>query len=409
MNIQNLLDRVSTIKFKYDKLLERDALDFNIFQALQIGHRETTLHSRFLSFLLNPHAEHLQNDTFLRLFLKELEIQDFNSSDAIVITENYFFHENGEKGYIDIIVKEKGNSPRMIIIENKIWAEDQHRQLDRYYEFGLKFTNDKDKLHLFYLTLTGYESSEKSAQLADYKLCSYESDIKNWINNCIKEVALIPSLRESLSQYSQLIDHLTNKPTNMDYINEIKEALKQDDNYQFIGDIETSILELKIELQVKFWETLINAFEDHDFSIYKYGMADDDVLTSVKKWHYQSRNNRDYGVEVYLTDIEDMQIYLCFTIIDSIGSYITLYDENDNDVIEKGKSKIESILRQLNYEFYSEGGYPVWKENILSVLNFKNPSKKEYALLQEEEMERLTNNFVEEVISFKNQLKRKIN
>ena len=228
INISNLLSQVSIIKNKYDDLAEYTGENYNIFNVLGVYHDELS-HSAIIGDLLNAKGKHGQKDTFLKLFLKELPsfennssqfkvIETFKTANSRVFIEKHIGkvnYENGEGGRIDILINDGKNN---IIIENKVWAGDQYLQLVRY--------NNQDKnAPILYLTLEGKEpktSSRDNLKLGETFICiSYKDTIKKWLENCIKEMANKPIIRESLNQYLVLVKQLTNQSTN----NKMKEEI----------------------------------------------------------------------------------------------------------------------------------------------------------------------------------------
>lgn len=178
---------------------------FNIFDTLGVEHYEVK-HSAIIANLLDPNASHGQKDKFLKLFLAEVgDGTRIDTSHSNVYTE--FSIDNGR---VDIFIVNKVQK-KVIIIENKINAGDQEKQLKRYSEF-----NDGD-VALYYLTLDGKKASEYSTGKKNikYKSISYSRNILNWIENCIKESATTPLIRETLVQYKNLIKKLTNNLTDI--------------------------------------------------------------------------------------------------------------------------------------------------------------------------------------------------
>ena len=188
---------------------------FNIFQILGIGHREVITHSPILGELLNPKGSHGQGPIFLKLFLTYLEKNfqihaDFDLKSAKVDLE-YSIAKIDERsgGRIDILISDSSGSP--IIIENKIYAADQDNQLERYRTY-------RQKAYLLYLTLDGKLPSNYSVgdlEKIQCKCVSYEKDILTWLKECRKEAACLPNVRETITQYINLIKDLTNQSTNM--------------------------------------------------------------------------------------------------------------------------------------------------------------------------------------------------
>jgi len=111
---------------KIEEIQKKAQNDYNI---LSITHKNSDelMHSKMLASLLDINGLHYQEDLFLKKFLKIVNIEDFNTKNAIVKTEKS--GNNIEEGRIDIYITD-GN--KHIVIENKINAEDQKEQLKRY-------------------------------------------------------------------------------------------------------------------------------------------------------------------------------------------------------------------------------------------------------------------------------------
>lgn len=202
-----LLNYVTALRKAQELAGEQPGRQFNIFQLLGLESDEVRTHSQFLAEMLNPNGSHGVGDAFLKLWLDQLGIKDFETMGAKSIVEHYIgpvSETNG--GRIDIMIASKSGK---IVIENKVFAGDQKNQLLRYY-------NDDKKAALYYLTLFGTapdpESTGQGALKEEqYTRISYATDILNWLEACRKEAANIPTVRETITQYIQLIRKLTNQ------------------------------------------------------------------------------------------------------------------------------------------------------------------------------------------------------
>lgn len=239
LSISNLLSQVNIIKKKYDDLAEYTGENYNIFKVLGIYQDELS-HSAIIGDLLNNKGSHGQKDTFLKLFLNEINnfeenteqfkvLQNFKSDKSTAYIEKHIGkvdYSNGEGGRIDVLINDGFNN---IIIENKVWASDQKLQLVRY--------NNQDKnAPIIYLTLDGKEPSIESKEnlilSKDFICLSYKVEIVRWLEKCIKEMANKPFIRESLNQYIVIVKQLTNQSNNS-YMNEIiGSILKNENNFQ---------------------------------------------------------------------------------------------------------------------------------------------------------------------------------
>ena len=196
---------------------------FNIFNDLGFMSDEVHLHSMFLANLLNPQGSHGQRGKFLGAFLKMLhntfpmitaDSLDFDTAKSSVEVEKFIGRQTESKGgRIDIYLSDGKHS---IIIENKIYAGDQHHQMQRYWNYGKSQKgNDAGKTFvLIYLTLDGTPPSEDSLDgdmgESDIVCLSYKSDIRDWLDRCVELSSRIPPVRESINQYINTIDILTN-------------------------------------------------------------------------------------------------------------------------------------------------------------------------------------------------------
>ena len=114
-----------TIRHYEVALTQGNGERFNLFDILHVGHYEVRTHSPLLAELLNPHGSHGQGAVFLKHFLTEVEIQDFDAESARVFPEVSI----GELGRLDIVITDKDR--RSIFVENKIYAGLQERQLEK--------------------------------------------------------------------------------------------------------------------------------------------------------------------------------------------------------------------------------------------------------------------------------------
>ena len=175
---------------------------FNIFAACGVNHYEMT-HSSIIAELLNPEGSHGQDTRFLTPFLKFC-CPDFNFSLQGVKVGTEVSVDNGR---VDILITNEDGQG--LIIENKIYAQDQYEQLKRYDDYAKKCFTKGYKI--LYLTLNGKEASDDSGKGVKYISISYETDIKDWLEECIRLSSRLPLIREALIQYQNHIKQLTNQ------------------------------------------------------------------------------------------------------------------------------------------------------------------------------------------------------
>ena len=204
----------------------RKGENYNLFSILNIERYELK-HSALIANLLDPKGSHGCGDAFLRAFfeiaLKERAYPFEGCTLPDSDTEYYTGPIAGDTGgRIDILVK---SSRYGLIIENKIYAGDQDKQLTRYDNYG-KETFGADGYHLVYLTLYGCDASKestatKSAEEVGYLRLSYAEDILRWLEQCVRLADNKPLVRESLNQYIRTIKQLTYQDMNQKNIRKI--------------------------------------------------------------------------------------------------------------------------------------------------------------------------------------------
>lgn len=211
----------------------RKGENYNLFSILNIERYELK-HSALIANLLDPKGSHGCGDAFLRAFFEiALKGTAYPFEDCTLphsYTEYYTGPIVGDTGgRIDILVKSSRyglkNSRYGLIIENKIYAGDQDKQLTRYDNYG-KETFGADKYLLAYLTLYGYDASKestatKSAEEVGYLRLSYAEDILLWLKECVRLADNKPLVRESLNQYIRTIKQLTYQDMNQEDIQKI--------------------------------------------------------------------------------------------------------------------------------------------------------------------------------------------
>lgn len=251
INILNQVRIVSQkIKEQRKEKFERGE-SFNIFNDLGFMSDEVHLHSMFLANLLNPKGSHGQRGKFLEAFLKMLQKSfpaisadslELDTAIASVEVEKYIGRQtDSEGGRIDIYLTDGKHS---IIIENKIYAGDQHHQMLRYRNYGMSQKgNDTEKSFvLIYLTLDGCSPSKDSLgedlKKNDIVCLSYKSDIREWLDRCVELASRTPLVRETINQYISTIDILTNNV--MEDNKELLDILSKEENLDAIYDIANS-------------------------------------------------------------------------------------------------------------------------------------------------------------------------
>ncbi|MYH16336.1 MAG: hypothetical protein F4149_14310 [Gammaproteobacteria bacterium] len=302
MREEALLAQAHVLTKKHEELAAATGQNFNLFKILGRETDEVRTHSAIIAELLNPKGSHGQGPVFARLFAKrfKIEIPEAEIDSLQVWAEKTV----GDNSRIDILMVA---GDLCVVIENKIYAGDQPKQLERYHEHAAQWPCSK----VIYLTLHGDGPSDDSlGELPKDEVdCrSYESDVLAWLNDCIKEVARVPQIREILAHYEELLRKLTGKSKG-EVIMDLKELLgkKLDDenyNFQLVPDIAKAMTAFSVETEWNFWKSLKARLEAGD-QPWRLKTLDADEAGSIpvkevdegiiEHAHTGSRKTREYG------------------------------------------------------------------------------------------------------------------
>ena len=197
---------------KHDRLNAQEE-QFNVFTTLRKESDEVYLHSRFISSILDPEGNHGLGDKPLKYFLEIIGNKKFNLTKKTEVIPNS--KDWTERKEIDIFIGnlELKGEKCAIIIENKIYATDGDRQLERYFdkvtkEFGYKSSN----IEIYYLTLDGHKPSQGSIgkiNVEDIHCIKYSAAIKTWLGKVYKTSGASNFLKSAIEQYLALVTKLT--------------------------------------------------------------------------------------------------------------------------------------------------------------------------------------------------------
>jgi hypothetical protein len=382
-NLQNNLSQVVAILKKYEDEMDRDGSRFNIFTILNVSSNEVRLHSNFIAELLNDKGTHSFKNAFCKLFFTQLLKYEKNN---IVLQFNFEKYEvevekstgliNQEYtigGRIDIVITD--NYKRRIIIENKIFANDQQNQLLRYFNF------DK-KAILLYLTLNGSEPNEWSTNgeiqnNQDYFCISYKNFISNWLEKCIELSKEKPKVSETISQYLHVIKNYTNQNHKNIMTDEIIKLISENkDFYNSIEEITQSYNTFRQRVNEIFWT--------------------------------QIRTKKPTQT-IFITENE---IEIKFDIDeDSDGFYFGFFLEKNGERI-KGTSEtvlnLATTFKEISETFITNDNYIAWTYSNAFRKFWWLDKERIFELYNEEEMNEFTDQIVNEIDQYIIEIKKRI-
>lgn len=215
------MDSIAKLTREIDR---RTAGDYNVFRASGISGRELS-HSAFLANLFKPNGTHGQGDLFLRHFLQFCCDEGFFGGSPADFSGGYWIIETekqiSDDRRLDIVfsyLEKRISDDRhpasnlsclekriLVVIENKIYAGEQHRQIPAYKKW---MDSQKNFLHraLIYLTPDGKLSGTATSN-DDCKEMSYRKDVANILRMALPEIQA-PRVVSIVQQYLQLIQTL---------------------------------------------------------------------------------------------------------------------------------------------------------------------------------------------------------
>ena len=194
-----------------------------------------------------------------------------------------------------------------IVIENKIYAPDQHKQLYRYHKAknGENFKN----IILVYLTLDGKSPTEQSLNNLTYddiELLSYEVHITDWLMSVI-EIVEFENIKNIIDQYLTTLEQLTNKNSKEEN-NLIADYLMKDDNLQTAIKISNALPRAKAIFEMEFYKKLqtkllekLKDFKQYDGDDFYWGFDEDDIqwIMKLRKPNTTQNNDGFNGIYMY--------------------------------------------------------------------------------------------------------------
>jgi hypothetical protein len=347
----DFFDEIEKFFKKQNKQKQRGLNNYNILTSVLEPHDEVRLHSRMIYSFLNPQGEHFQGTLFLEKFLEVLQISDFLDLSNCSIHKEY---EN-----IDLYITD---GSKHIIIENKVYAGDQNKQIQRYVDIILKENKvlEVDNILVIYLSLDRKKPSkeslgnlelngnyliEKDKKVAGYKSISYEKEILQWLEKCQYEVQNITNLNEALKQYMDVVKIINNKYK--EKIMSIENHLTKDistykiamEIYESLPKMRKSIVEYFIKnelvkyLKIELGEGWIVKIQDKSSLSSRHGFP---LIVYKKDWLNDKKSNLIFGFE-----FNNSNYY------DGVFGVIRWTDMVDieNDIVknEKFKNSLEGI------------------------------------------------------------------
>lgn len=240
--------------------------DYNPLLVIRSSSDEVGLHSKILHSLLDLKGRHYQDELFLGLFLEVAGLTSWFGELSGARVER-------ESNHIDLYIT---NGLRHIIVENKIYAGDGKKQIERYihalthlhqepltppteaesYAESSSQNIDYSDIAVIYLSRYGTKpsddslgswkvgSKEDSTQAGkwlisgddkvEFRTLSYKGDILEWLRQCREKVSNIINLSTALGFYEDAVRQITNQKENT---MSIEKFLDSEEKYKIAFEI----------------------------------------------------------------------------------------------------------------------------------------------------------------------------
>jgi len=353
-NLKQLLSHSSDVIKATQVHLKETGGDYDIFSILGLTSDELT-HSKIIASLLDPKGKHNQgeifHDGFLQILKEEKQLKiNFSSVGAVVNTEYYIGEIDNKSeiptgGRIDILIAD--DNGHKIVIENKVFAEDQYRQLERYYSY----LSDNAEIPILYLTPLGHKPSSDSIKnkkrLDGHYLCvSYKDFIIKWLNKC--ESQTIPDyLRNIIQQYQNIVKKITNQSYLKMMRKKIITSIEQDkESLESALQIVAAYEDLKIDIERQFWQYIFDDLEKKNLKpLFSAGFKSSQITgieSYVRKYLTTKKGdaNKLIGIDIVVGQYDGHDLLLRLCAYNRLLFYLHFRDIPDN------RDKVVSIIEK---------------------------------------------------------------
>ncbi|QKF77625.1 PD-(D/E)XK nuclease family protein [Arcobacter defluvii] len=364
---------------------------FNIFSILKMERLEVKTHSSFLYELINPKGTHYQDDKYLRVFVYEvLKIEDFDFVNVKVGRETLI----DANRRIDFTIE---NDDYYVAIEMKIDATDQDKQLSDYFEYAKK--QNKKFPEIYYLTLDGRNSDEKSAKEIKYERISFQSNILNFIEKSIEKSANLPIIRESLIQYRNLILNITNQTT-QEIQMEIIEIIDTPKMAEAATKMSKGLAYAWAKREVLFWEKLEKKLNEYSKS---YNLDTKGWIVSFYDEDIKD-NKLNYIINAKIKNMyfnkDDYYFKICSYFNDDFG-YQMEFDDSSKDInILAQKIGFKPTTKSRNYS---------WINSNLKLNFCKDYEEPTYDIFDNNKLDEIVENIFNEIKSYMDIIVKELN
>ncbi|MCY6410909.1 PD-(D/E)XK nuclease family protein [Acinetobacter sp. VNH17] len=346
---------------------------FNLIKIMGMATSEVHTHTPIIADLLNPKGSHGQGSIFLKIFVEYFSL-NFDIDTKVIVERE----KRERKDQIDILIR---NDHQIMIIENKIYASDQSKQLNRYYSYCI--AKNKQPI-LIYLSLLDAQPSKKSlghilrneedgcyylngdiTQPVDLSILNYQNDLLGWLSEIEQYLNDQTNILAAIQQYKNLVLQMTGNI--MSNKSAIKELLLSVDSKQFkaISDINHIFQsqEFRGELLERFFSEIDKSFNHYQgYSISldgKYNNVRHD-LSKCKRWfknvQKSRRMSRDFIGCIFEHQSVPLLKFMIIVVTEGLHYGVVCEDNNINlkDIINDSLWSFQSNKNKLEMSWMSK-------------------------------------------------------
>lgn len=361
--MQELIGQVADIVEEYRSKREQIGLNYNVFTLMDIERREEETHEYMIYSILNYRNSDRRKE-FIEQFLISMGIPKSFLREQWTVEREHYTEKHGR---LDLFFKPSGHSKKCVVVELKVDAEDQPRQLKRYEDY-VRACRYQD-YRIIYLTLDGRDPEEQSYEGMVHPEWlmrkSFGEDVLNWLEGCI-EICQDKNVDAGfMQQYWILLKKLTEEDK---MGNDVAKLIKSSRELRACLEIEQALHEIKGQILYDFMDAIY-----HEMKIKRCKPIEDYYDCAID--YYNERGYYpQFSYEIVSFCLQNQQVTLAFRIVvdGTLQFCIEYFDEqneviNNNDFKKKYKQinqKVENAITQVLNEAIRNNKWKsiIWKD-----------------------------------------------
>ena len=361
--MQELIGQVADIVEEYRSKREQIGLNYNVFTLMDIERREEETHEYMIYSILNYRNSDRRKE-FIEQFLISMGIPKSFLREQWTVEREYYTEKHGR---LDLFFKPSGHSKKCVVVELKVDAEDQPRQLKRYEDY-VRVCRYQD-YRIIYLTLDGRDPEEQSYEGMVHPEWlmrkSFGVDVLNWLEGCI-EICQDKNVDAGfMQQYWILLKKLTEEDK---MGNDVAKLIKSSRELRACLEIEQALHEIKGQILYDFMDAIY-----HEMKIKRCKPIEDYYDCAID--YYNERGYYpQFSYEIVSFCLQNQQVTLAFRIVvDGTLQFCIEYFDKQNEVINNNdfkkkykqiNQKVENAITQVLNEAIRNNKWKsiIWKD-----------------------------------------------